>query len=83
MEYKIGDVFEHKGHYLIVKEGSLCGDCFFSFKNYPLKMSKQKWCARPKGIYCSLNSRIDYRNAYYKEITEIEYLMLKGEKNGK
>ncbi|MFR4518471.1 MAG: hypothetical protein ACLT40_00730 [Fusobacterium sp.] len=34
-----------------------------------------------KNLTCSSRSRLDNTDVYYKEITEIEYLMLKGKKN--
>lgn len=82
MEYKVGEVFKHKESYVLVEEGNSCENCFFNFEDYPyvdLK-KKDKVCYR-KNLTCSSRSRLDNTDVYYKEITEIEYLMLKGKKN--
>lgn len=81
MEYKVGDVFKHKKHCLIVKKGTACSNCFFVFEKYPYiaDIKETKICYRPKTMNCSLISRNDYTNVYYEEISEIERLILKGE----
>lgn len=82
MEYKAGQVFKYKKKYLLVTEGKECFRCFFDYENYPYKEQekKNKLCYRKK-IYCGSRSRLDNTDVYYKEISEIEYLILKGDKN--
>lgn len=82
MEYKVGEVFKHKESYVLVEEGNSCENCFFNFEDYPYVdlIKKDKVCYR-KNLTCSSRSRLDKTDVYYKEITEIEYLMLKGKKN--
>ncbi|MFR4518468.1 MAG: hypothetical protein ACLT40_00715 [Fusobacterium sp.] len=81
MEYKVGEVFKHKESYVLVEEGNSCENCFFNFEDYPyvdLK-KKDKVCYR-KNLFCEDEVRLDRTNVCYKEISEIEFLILKGEK---
>lgn len=79
MEYKVGETFKHKGSYVLVTEGRECLKCFFDYINYPYieQEKKNKMCYR-KILTCSSSSRSDNTDVYYKEISEIEYLILKG-----
>lgn len=80
MEYKVGEVFKYKKHYLIVRKGIECYNCFFSFEKYLYikEATKHNVCYRPKCIRCSTDSRDDNTNVYYEEISKIEYLILRG-----
>lgn len=82
MEHKVGKTFKYKNSYILVSEGIECLKCFFDYVNYPYiaEEKKNKMCYR-KNLTCSSRSRLDNKDVYYKEITEIEYLMLKGKKN--
>lgn len=84
MKYKAGQVFKYKKSYILVAEGKECLKCFFDYVNYPYiaEEKKNKMCYR-KNLTCSSRSRLDNKDVYYKEITEIEYLMLKGKENEK
>lgn len=79
MKYKVGQVFKHKNSYILVTEGRECLKCFFDYVNYPYieEEKKNKMCYR-KNLTCSSRSRLDKTDVYYKEITGIEYLFLKG-----
>lgn len=80
MNYKVGNIFKHKKHYLIVKKGTSCSNCFFVYEKYPYTadVKETKICYRPKSVKCSSISRDDYTDVYYEEISEIEVLILKG-----
>lgn len=80
LELKIGEVIKFEENYLIARESYDCKNCFFYYKNYPYQNKENtKQCYRTNYYECSIYSE-NYA-IYFRELSEIEYLILKGEKN--
>lgn len=77
----VGEIFETEGHYIMVVEifpedaNELydCRDCFYNWKTCCAFFNEKD---RP----CLSEYRTDGKNVIFKEIFEIEYLILKGKK---
>lgn len=80
MKYKIGDIIKHKNHFLQVVNSKGCGLCFFNWKNYPYDNEQEQRMYYRTFLYkCAIFD--EKCNIAFKEISEIEYLILKGDKN--
>ncbi|MFR4518472.1 MAG: hypothetical protein ACLT40_00735 [Fusobacterium sp.] len=80
MKHKVGKLLKYKNHFLQVIESLGCKSCFFYYKNYPYQNKENtKQCYRTNYYECSIYSE-NYA-IYFRELSEIEYLILKGDKH--
>ena len=70
-EYKVDEIFKYNSNKLISKKAyaNRCENCFFDL-GYD--------CLCPTYIVCDASIREDKTNVYFRELSEIEYLILKG-----
>lgn len=70
-EYKVGEIFKYNGNKLISKKAYVnkCENCFFDLGDD---------CLCPDYIVCDASLREDETSTYFRELSEIEYLILKG-----
>lgn len=77
MKFKIGEVFKYKKHFLQVVNDGGCELCFFNWRNYPYDNEQDsRMCYRTFLYECAIFNEM--YNVVFKEISEIEYLILKG-----